>query len=209
MTETITEQFKQQDLSPAAIARATKPKKTWFVKRGDGMIFACEEGEAWALMENRSNWMRRDFRLIGVSDGTTYAKIVKESAGKSATILQEIKLLEKDMDRYRKTEEKMVFEDLIDPEGTDPLYAGDRAKIKRVREIINDLDVKIEKLNDDYKNVTKSVNQTAFDAELAQARANTKATGRIEYPSNQNIITPGASPRERKRVMKAMAQDDD
>lgn len=203
------DELKQQDLSSASIARETAPKKTWFIKRGDGMIFACQEAEAWGLFENRTNWMRRDFKMLGCSDGTTYAKIIRESTGKSAALLEEINRLESEMARYRKTEEKMVFEDLIDPNGTDPESAADRAKIKRVREIISGYEEKLVQLNDDYRNITRNINQQAFDAELAIARANTKTRGRVEYPTNANIVTPGASPKERRKILRAMSQDDD
>ncbi len=203
------DELKAQDISSGMIARETAPKKTWFIERGDGLIFACQETEAWGLFENRTNWMRRDFKILGVSDGTTHARVIRESAGNSKQIMEDIKRLETDLARYRKTEERMVFDDLIDPEGTDPAQEVDRAKIKRVRTIIAEYDEKLLKLNEDYKNITKNIVQTAFDAELAVARANQKARGRVEYPTNQNIITPGASPKQRRKVLKAMAQEDD
>lgn len=201
--------LKNKDLSAGMIARETAPKKTWFIKRGDGLIFACQESEAWGLFENRTNWMRRDFKIIGVSDGATYNQIIRESHGESSRLTEEISKLNGDINRYRRTEEKMVFEDLVDPNGTDPAQESDRLKLQRVKEILEGLDKKLATLQDDLKNIHKNVIEYAFNAELDIARANTKARGRIEYPSNQNIMTPGASPKERKRIMKAMAQDSD
>ncbi len=30
----------------------TRVGKTWFIKRGDGFIFACQEQEAWGLSQS-------------------------------------------------------------------------------------------------------------------------------------------------------------
>lgn len=185
------EELKNQDLSPQMIAKFTKPKKTWFIKRvGDGKIFAMEEQEAWNTLTNRSGWVRTDFRIVGVSSGETYYKIVKEAKGKSQKIRLEIEAIEREANKYRKTEERFVFEELLDP--TDE-------KVKKVRAIIMKYDKELEKKNKEYLAMTSEVAKTAFEAELAVARKNPRT-----FPNNQDIITPGANSRERTKIINKM-----
>ena len=186
------EEVKNSDLSPAMVEKMTRPKKTWFIERtGDHFIFACEEEEAWKTLTNRSTWARHDFKIIGVSDGTTYAKIINESKGKAREIQLKISEVEKEVNKYRKTEEKFVFEDLLDI--TDP-------KVIKVREIISGYDDKLEKMNEEYSSLTKNVAKTAFEAELKVAIDG----GIRQFPSNHDIITPGASDQERAKIIKQM-----
>lgn len=188
------EQTKNSDLSPAMVAKFTMPKKTWFVERtGDKKIFAMEEVEAWKTLTNQSTWVRHDFRIIGVSDGKTYAKVVAESQGKAKVILGEIRAIEAEANKYRKTEERFVFEDLL--EITDP-------KVVKVKQIISQYDKKLETKNAEYFALTKGVAKTAFEAELAKAKKNKNK----EFPTNQDIFTPGAKPNERNRILRQMGQ---
>ncbi len=189
------EETKQADLSPAMIAKFTMPKKTWFIERtGDKKIFAMEEMEAWKTLTNKSTWARHDFRIVGVSDGKTYAKIVQESQGKARILQNEIREIEAEANKYRKTEEKFVFEDLL--ELTDP-------KVIKVKAIIAKYDKQLEKKNTEYFALTKNVANTAFEAELAKAK---KARVK-EFPSNQDVFTPGAQANERRKILREMGQD--
>jgi hypothetical protein len=106
-----------------------QPTKTWFMERGDGKIFACEEIEAWELLRNKSNWRRNDFKIIGVSDGLIYAQAVNEASN------------------------------LIDKQ-----------------QIQNRL-------------------RRGFEEELEKARGN------IEFPTNQNVTTPGIVGDKRKKII--------
>lgn len=187
-----TEELKNKDLSPVMMAQMNKPHKTWFIERtGDKFIFACEEEEAWKTLTNRSNWTRHDFKILGVSDGTTYAKIINESKGKSREIYTQIQEIEQEANKYRKTEEKFVFEDLL--ELTDP-------KVIKVKGIVNEYDIKLAKMNEDYFAMTKNVAKTAFEAEKKVAIDG----GNRQFPNNHDIITPGASPSERAKIIKQM-----
>lgn len=188
------EETKMADLSPNMIAKFTAPKETWFIERyGDKKIFAMEETEAWKTLTNKSNWVRHDFSIVGVSDGKTYAKVVSEAKGKAQKIYAEIEEIEKEANKYRKTEERFVFEDLLEP--TDE-------KVKKVRKIINDYDKKLEKKNAEYFALTKNIAKTAFEAELAKAKKNRNK----RFPSNQDIFTPGAKPMERSKILRQMGQ---
>lgn len=187
------EETKNADLSPSMVARFLAPKKTWFVQRlGDKKVFAMEEIEAWKTLTNRSNWARHDFKIVGVSDGKTYAKIINESKEKSKHILAEIEAIEQEANKYRKTEERFVFDELLEP--ADP-------KVVKVKKIISEYDGKLEKKNVEYFALTKNVIQTAFDAEFAKAKKNPK-----EFPSNHDIMTPGAKQSERTKILRNMGQ---
>src|SRR3954468_14551380 len=94
------EQLKGRDLTPAMMARESAPKKTWFFQRGDGLLFPCEEKEAWDICNNRSTWKRRDFKYIGVSDGTTYQKIVKGALGDAKRLEPELDKIRLELKRY-------------------------------------------------------------------------------------------------------------
>lgn len=186
------EEVKNTDLSPALVAKMTQPHKTWFIERtGDHFIFACEEEEAWKTLTNRSSWARHDFKILGVSDGTTYAKIINESKEKAREIHNRILEVEKEVNKYRKTEEKFVFEDLLDI--TD-------AKVVKVKSIIAEYDLKLDKMNEEYNSMTKNVAKTAFDAELQEAIG----SGNKQFPSNQDIMTPGATGQERNKIISKM-----
>lgn len=190
---------KDKDLSPAMVASETKPTKTWFIERGDGMIFACKESEAWELLKNRTNWMRNDFKIVGVSDGMTYAKSVSASRIKADSLRVEVDSLLPDVEKYKQTEKKLIYEDLVDPTDTSPATEADREKLSKVRSIIQKLEVTINAKRKELFEAEKNINQTAFNAELEVAR------GHIEYPSNQNVITPGASPMERAELVKMVS----
>lgn len=193
------EEQKQADLAEASRVGQTKINKTWFIERtGDGKIFACEEKEASEIMYNRTNWMRRDFKIIGVSNGETYQKVIAESKGKSEGVFTEIQTLELELKRYRSLEEKMIFEDLVDPNDEDPKTLPQREKLAKLREIIAGYLKKIEGKNDEYRKLTKGINEVAFQAELEVAR------GHIERPGNMNIMTPGATGEERQKIIKSM-----
>jgi len=186
------EETKNSDLSPAMVTKMTQPKKTWFIERtGDKFIFACEEEEAWKTLTNRSTWARHDFKIIGVSDGHTYAKIINESKSKAREIHERIVEVEKEVNKYRKTEEKFVFEDLLDTE--DP-------KVIKIKGIIRGYDDKLDILNEEYSNMTKNVAKTAFNAELQVAID----SGNKQFPGNHDIITPGASKEERSKILNKM-----
>lgn len=193
-TKNIVEDMRTSDLSPKMVAQFTEPKKTWFLERtGDHFVFACEEMEAWRILTNRSGWTRTDFKIVGVSDGKTYAKIIKESKSKSMEIKKKIAEVDAECNKYRATEERFVFTELLDI--TDP-------KVKKVRTIIAKYDKELEKLNEEYFAMSKNVAKTAFDAELKAAKRNPK-----EFPSNQDVVTPGAVGRQRNKIVRSMGLD--
>jgi hypothetical protein len=52
--------------------------KTWFFQRPDGSTFAARASEAWQLLKRNSNY-QKDLKLIGCSDGSTFADAVRRS----------------------------------------------------------------------------------------------------------------------------------
>lgn len=158
----------------------TKVVKTWFFERGDGKIFSTDEKEAWGILRNKSNWMRTDFKIIGVSDGQTYVKTIK-SADKERQ-LTDSKVNEKtaELNRYLATLDKFKFEMLL--EDTDE-------KVVKVKGIIKGIQDEITELQSKFSKGFQDIINMAFEAELAVAR------GHIEMPSNFDVITPNEADR--------------
>lgn len=197
------EDIKAADLSPAMIARVAAPKKTWFFQRGDGMIFPCEEREAWDIVYNNSTWKRHDFKLLGCSSGETYVKIVKESIAQAQKLQPEIDELEKEIKKFRRAEDRLIESEAVDMEDLqDPVNAENVKKVNRLRKIIERLENRLDKLEEEYRENVKNVVKRATAAELEVARGN------IEYPPDDaNVLTPNASPKERRRILKVMNKD--
>jgi len=194
------QEIMQQDLSPAMMERASKPKKTWFFERmGDGTIIACEEREAWQIVYNRSNWKRRDFRLLGTSDGTTFHRIVKESMTEAHQLSPQIDTKKAELQKYMDREENLLLDEVVDMEGdpSDAINESNKQKVLRLREIMNRLHNELDSMEARYKEVTSSVLKRASDAELEVAKKNQAdrvAQGmEVDWPDqNLNIQTPEA-----------------
>lgn len=168
----------------------TKIGKTWFIQRGSNPddIFACQEEEAWSLFHNRSNWMRRDFKIIGVSDGQTYVKTLKEAGNFKIELEREVKELSHEITKYNQTYDKLKYEELL----TDK-----NPKVKKLKGIIDDLKVRLDEANVKLADVQRSVIAKAFNAELEVARGN------IEHPSNHDVITPSGG---RNTILRNLGQ---
>lgn len=195
------EDFKSNDLSPAQVAQATTPKKTWFFERSDGMIFPAEEKEAWDIINNRSEWKRRDFKLLGVSDGRTYQKITKQSLVSASRLNLEIEELTVNIKNYEKAAERLLVEEAIDV--TDEEDAENMANLKKLKRLKN-ITAKMKKEHatklEKYKTMVRDIVKNATEAELKVARGN------IEMPSAVNIITPNVSGSERTRILNVMGK---
>ena len=160
------------------------------------MIFACKETEAWELMRNRTNWMRADFKIIGTGDGKIYAQTIKDSRKKADVVKKEIDAMLIELKRYEDTEQKLVYEELADPEDNTPAGIAKMDKLRKVRKILKDYSLKMQEKEKVLHSLEKGIVQTAFDAELLEARKH------IERPSNQNIITPGSSGEDRAEILR-------
>lgn len=203
------EEVRSQDLSPEMMARATAPKKTWFFKRlGDGKVFACEEREAWQIVYNRSTWKRRDFQLLGTSDGTTYHRITKESMVEAHQLAPEIDKKKAELQRYMDAEEKLVVDEAVDMEGdpADVVNEGNKQKVLRLRTIMDRLHGELDKMEARYREVTATVVKRATDAEMEVAIANQKARVAqgldVDWPDESlNIQTPAGSHKPRNKIL--------
>lgn len=164
----------------------TKIGKTWFFERGDGKVIACGEQEAWNLLRNKSNWQRNDFKMIGVSDGTTYVNALKEAG--LAKAQNEAKVAEKNTEitRYLNTLDKFKFELLLDDKDE---------KVVKVKGIIDGLKKEVSDLTQEFSKGQQEIVNRAFEAELSRARGN------MEMPSNQDIATPKG---DRERILRNM-----
>jgi hypothetical protein len=164
-------------------AGESKPRKTWFIERtGDGFIFATDELDAWNLLTDKSRWRRHDFKIVGVSTGDTYFKILREGKQEAVDLTQEREKLSSDLAKYTATEDRLRFTELKDD--TDD-------SVIKVTKIINDLKQKLADVDTQLNNFTQLLTKRAFDTELELAR------GHIEFPSNHDIITPVKADRDK------------
>lgn len=202
------EDLKGRDLTPGLVARAKKPKPTWFAQRGDGMVFACEEREAWDLLNNRSEWKRNDFKLIGYSDGKTYARITAEAMSGAVKLEPEIAKAKTELEKYRAAEERLIIQEAVDMDGEpeDKTNEENKQKVLRLRKIMEKLETKLETLEKQYSSFTADVVRRATDEERKVAVKNWKKESTRRWPGAVNIHTPGVDVRERRRILGAMSQ---
>lgn len=206
------EKIKSGDMSPAMIERASKPKKTWFFERGDGMIIAAEETEAWQICYNRSTWKRRDFKLLGTSDGTTYHRIVKESIGRAKQLEPVIEAKKEELSKYMRIEENLIMNEAVDMEGdpNDVSNEENKKKVLRLRSIMERIHKELDTLEEEFRTVSSGIVKKATDAELEVAKANQQKRidkgKKLDWPNrDSNIITPDSDERGRNKILNLMA----
>lgn len=170
--------------------KPTKITKTWFIERGNNPndIFACDEQEAWGLFENKSNWRRNDFKIVGVSDGQTYVRMINEGQNEIRQLTEEVQNLSRDLTRYLEARDKLKFDQFV-PD-TDE-------RIIRANVLINDLQSKVDEKNNILHNAQTYVVDKAFKAELEIAR------GHIEHPHNFDVFTPHGN---RDKILKSLGK---
>lgn len=162
---------------------SSKPTKTWFIERtGDGKVFATDEHDAWNMLTDKSKWRRHDFKIIGVSDGTTYFKIISQGKQDMQELIDKKAQLTSTFQKYSATEDRLRFTELKD--SNDPM-------VVKVTGLLFDLQKEINEVDDKMKNFNKYLIDKAFNAELEKARGN------IEFPTNHDIITPIKADREK------------
>jgi hypothetical protein len=168
----------------------TKVVKTWFIQRGNDPedVFACDEQEAWGLFNNRTNWMRRDFKIIGVSDGSTYVNALKEANNEVSNLQTEVASLSRDLSRYLETRDNFKFTQLL---------PNSDEKVVRVNALIKELEDKLDEKNKILADSQKYIISKAFKAELEVAR------GHIEHPQNFDVFTPTGN---RDKILKQLGQ---
>lgn len=181
-------------------------QKTWFFRRASGKnageIFPTQEGEAWSILNEHSDPRRPRFELVGVSNGETFVRMVKESKADATKLEPEIERLKKQITAYKMQEEKLILEDIIDMDGdpTDEENERGKQKVIRIRNLVAKLEPQLEDLQKQYRIATSDMVKKAMDAELEIARGN------IEMPGAMNVITPHAQGAERMKILRAMGQ---
>lgn len=64
-----------------SIGKQLSVQETWFFERMvDGFVFACNEIEAWEIMNNANLHKRSHYKMLGVSDGKLYAQALREAS---------------------------------------------------------------------------------------------------------------------------------
>lgn len=198
-----------RDLSGADMERAKAPKKTWFFKRlGDGSIIATEALEAWQICFNKSNWKRRDFQLLGTSDGKTYLRLVQESMTEARKLEPVINAKKAELDRYQKSEENLIMNEAVDMEGdpSDKFNEENKLKVLRLRKIQDRIHAELDELEPKFKDLVKNAINHATEAELAVAMKNQEerlAQGLdVDWPEyDLNIITPESNQQGRSKII--------
>lgn len=194
------EQVMQSDLANMKSDQA--PKKTWFFERtGDGMIFPCEEKEAWDICNNRSEWKRRDFKILGTSDGKRYQQVIKDSRSAADRIAPQITALEQELARYVNMEDKYMMDNIVDMDDTeDPENVEHVKKVKKLQKIISTKRTQLIAVRSEFQKHVSDAVTRAIAAELEVAKTNKEKRG-VEWPSQVNIITPDASPETRAKIL--------
>jgi hypothetical protein len=159
-----------------ALSQNAKPEPTWFFEgMKDGKIFACKEEEAWNIMQNPSNWARRDFRMVGHSNGETYFNIIKNSKNEVALLKEEREQLSLDLNKHLQTEDELRFKQLKD---------DDDEMVKKVVVKRRELQTKMADIDKQLSDISRTIITKAFDAELEVARTNQT------LPRNMDVYTP-------------------
>lgn len=152
-----------------------QPKKTWFFEDGNGRIIPVEEKEADSILTVRTAG-RRNYKLIGVSDGQTFVKEIQKA---KLEIAEKKKLLEehkKNLNRYIEGHDNLLFKEFAEED--DPRLVRAKKKIEEVKAII-------EPLEKEFKKTTDEILKRAETAELEVARGN------IEQPRSFRVIQKG------------------
>lgn len=74
-------QLREGEIAPGkkpVINKVEKAQKTWFFERPDGTTFACQQNEAWQILQ-KGNAYHRGLKLIGCSNGEIFRNAVAES----------------------------------------------------------------------------------------------------------------------------------
>lgn len=161
----------------------------FFIQRGDGYVFACGELEAWNTLRNRGNWQRKDFQIIGTSNGATFKRIIAESEKEKKAILAEMTAFKDKLERYEEAENKMLYEDLLDE--TDP-------KVKRVRALKEKVKTELEPLQARLQEFSARLVSKAFEAELEVAKLSPRA------PKNQDVAIGDQSSSRKDEILTIM-----
>ena len=206
------EDLKGRDMSPAMVEKARAPRKTWFFKRlGDGMIMACEAKEAWQICYNKSAWRRKDFQILGTSDGTTFKKIIDGSIAEARRLSPTIDKQREQWQRFMTSEENLITNEAVDMEGDpkDEVNEVNKQKVLRLRTIIEREGQKLDELEEEYRDKVGRVVKRATDEEMKVAIANQaerlKQGLDYDWPDeNMNINTPGGSHKPRKVIVGLM-----
>lgn len=206
------EETMNSDLSPAMREKLSKPKKTWFFKRlGDGYVFATEEREAWDICNNRSSWKRRDFQLIGTSDGKTFHRIISESMVRARELEPQLDQKKAELQKYQTVEENLIMNEAVDMEGDtdDAENEANKKKVLRLRGIMDRIHGELDVLEEEFKSVVGDVIKTATDAEMEVAIKNQKERianeEEIDWPRDDiNINTPDTNSKRRQKIVNLM-----
>lgn len=167
------------------------PQNTWFFEGADGKPFPVNEKEADSLLNSTSKWRRQDLRMVGMSDGTTYHEYIRKSQGRILELEKAVKEKQDMINRFIKTEDKLVFEEVAD---------DDDERLVRVRKKIKELQKEFEPMKKEYDDLRSNIIKKAEEAELEKARGN------MVTPRRFNVIKRGDKALEADTINNLMTQ---
>lgn len=162
------------------------PQKTWFFEK-DGKPFAVNEKEAWTLLTNKSNWRRQDIKMLGMSDGETFHKVIKEAGPRKEELKTQIAEIKKKLNKYIAGHDRLMFEEFAEED--DP-------RVVRAKELIKKTEDELDPVEAELDALQLGLYEKAFNAELEKARGN------MVSPRNFTVIAPkGASNPQHKAML--------
>lgn len=167
------------------------PQNTWFFTDSTGRIFSANEEEAFKLLTNTNRWRRQDIRMIGMSDGRTYQKVISESKSKTRELSDKVAEKKQLLNKYVEGHDKLMFEQML--EETDP-------RMIRAKKMIQDIEAELAPMEKELRDLRTNIVQVAFDAELEKARGN------MVNPRDKSVIAKSDGTARGNAFMQQFAQ---
>lgn len=173
--------------------KPVKHDKVYFVERtNDGKIFTMNEKEVQRRFYENTSIYRWNFKILGVSDGKTMEKYMKENKKDVRELENKKDTLEDRLDRYVEKEDELLFEEMV--EDDDPRLQRLQKRKEQTKAKIRDL---IKKINDESGEVWKE----AFEAEKQVAIENGPS---LPEPPSEIIHSKRSSESDRKKIERAL-----
>ena len=179
-------------------APPTKIEKTWFMERENGEIIAVGEVEAYSLTHPTQPNAKR-FKIVGTSDGKTYASMLKSAGIEKQTLQNQIRAKSTEITRFLNASDTLTMDIKVaekTPNFDQIILTEMKNKLTGIQGVIVDLQTEIDKLNEGLANIQKLVVDKAFNAELEIARQH------IEQPRKNDVYTPGGNSDEVRRFLR-------
>lgn len=145
--------------------------KTYYFKRPDGVVFACEAEEADSA--------KNKFTYLGCSDGKIFYEMMAEGQKKRSAINAELKRQERRLDNMLEKIDELEMED------------APKKKISLLQKKIDAELVKREKLQEKLNKLVVEMTDKALKAEIKRAKKEPIPDSSFFFPmGNANVLAP-------------------